>query len=200
MTTLSQFRRYVAATALAFLAGGIVTSTVAAQVCECQFGQSNERGHIAGAFGGGLFAGLVAAVLHIKHTHEASLQPSQDPIVASDLGVAPAIGPVFETSAGSLAEEPTAAGKNAGPGAGKSAGPLRDVAVAPGHNGPSGGGGRVAPSRHGPRLSANEARNEGLIPPKTATMMPAYALIGAGSLLLGLFLLRQRSDRRRRWH
>jgi LPXTG-motif cell wall-anchored protein len=47
-------------------------------------------------------------------------------------------------------------------------------------------------------LTADEAKEEGLVPPKTATMMPAYAMIGLGSLLLGLFLLRQRASQRRR--
>ena len=183
-----RLQKSIATATLAFLIWGTLASTRAsAQVCECKFPDSNENGHVAGAFGGGLFAGLVAAVLHIKHTREASLQPHVDPFTTA----ATPFDPIVEASTGSLANEPAAANgdtaplanglhRGAAPGATRRPGANRDVG-------------------RGPRLSANEAKQEGLIPPKTATMMPAYAMIGLGSLLLGLFLLRERGRRKRRY-
>jgi len=142
-----------------------------AQVCECKFPTSNENGHIAGSFGGGLFAGLVAAVLHIKHQREATLTPSVDPLSSM-----PSLTPiVVMASAGALVDDA----------------PAPAAAPAPARRTP-----RPAASR-APRMSAAEAQREGLVPPKTATLMPAFAMIGVGALLLGLFLLRERSGHRR---
>lgn len=179
-----QLRKSVAAASLALIVSTTLASSARAQVCECKFPDSNENGSVAGAFGGGLFAGLVAAVLHIKHTKEASLDPSVVPFPADPVGVAP----IVETSAGALADS--------------SAAPL-GAAPAADRGAPSGSGAAPAhPRRYAagraPRLTADEAKEEGLVPPKTATMMPAYAMIGVGSLLLGLFLLRQRAGQRRR--
>jgi hypothetical protein len=173
-----RLRKSVAAASLALIAFTTLASGAHAQVCECKFPASNDNGQVAGAFGGGLFAGLVAAVLHIKHTKEASLDPSVVPFAADPVGVAP----IVEASAGALADS-TASPLGAGPAAGSTASPAHPRRYA---------AGRV------PRLTADEAKEEGLVPPKTATMMPAYAMIGVGSLLLGLFLLRQRTGHRRR--
>lgn len=167
--------------------GSTLAANAHAQVCECKFPDSNANGQVAGAFGGGLFAGLVAAVLHLKHTKEASLEPRVIPFTADPVGVAP----VVETSTGSLAN----ADSSAGP---ESAAPAGSRAMPAG----AGAASRAHPRRYSagraPQLTADEAMQEGLVPPKTATMMPAYAMIGLGSLLLGLFLLRQRTSRRRR--
>ncbi|HEX5179231.1 MAG TPA: LPXTG cell wall anchor domain-containing protein [Gemmatimonadaceae bacterium] len=180
-----QLRKTVAAASLALIVSSTLAVTARAQVCECKFPESNESGSVAGAFGGGLFAGLVAAVLHIKHTHEASLQPRVDPFTADPVGVAP----VVETATGEVANSDSTA-----PAAG---GPEADRARAAG-SGPASPHVRRYAAGRPPRLTADEAMQEGLVPPKTATMMPAYALIGLGSLLLGLFLVRQRTSHRRR--
>ncbi len=168
-----------------------MSSTLAAnaraQVCECKFPDSNENGQVAGAFGGGLFAGLVAAVLHFKHTKEASLDPSVIPFSADPVGIAP----VVETSMGALANTDSSAGPQHAAPAGDRAVPAGAGAASPAH------ARRYAAGR-APQLTSDEAMQEGLVPPKTATMMPAYAMIGLGSLLLGLFLLRQRASQRRR--
>lgn len=176
-----QLRKSVAAASLALIVSTTLASSARAQVCECKFPDSNDNGQVAGAFGGGLFAGLVAAVLHLKHTKEASLDPSVVPFAADPAGIAP----IVETASGALADT-TASPLGAGP-----AGDRGAPAASPAH--PR----RYAAGRV-PRLTADEAREEGLVPPKTATMMPAYAMIGLGSLLLGLFLLRQRAGHRRR--
>lgn len=167
--------------------GSTLAANARAQVCECKFPDSNENGQAAGAFGGGLFAGLVAAVLHIKHSKEASLDPSVIPFSSDPVGVAP----VVETSTGTLVNADSSGGPQGAAPAGDRAMPAGAGAVSPAHRR------RRAPGR-APQLTADEAMQEGLVPPKTATMMPAYAMIGLGSLLLGLFLLRQRTSRRRR--
>lgn len=174
-------RKIAAACIVALLLGGPLASRVWAQSCECQFPQSNENGHVAGVFGGGLFAGLVAAVLHIKHSREVSLTPRVDPFTSAPVPYDPL---VTASAAGAIANSPAGA---AGRGA-----PAAMVPAAASRRPRSGAEGR------GPRLSADEAKQEGLVPPKTATLMPAFAMIGLGSLLLGLFLVRQRSSRRRR--
>jgi len=180
-----RLRKSVAAASLALIAFTTLASGAYAQVCECKFPESNDNGQVAGAFGGGLFAGLVAAVLHIKHSKEASLDPSVIPFSADPVGVAP----IVETSTGALADS-TASPLGAGPAADRGV-PAAGEKASPTH--PR----RYAAGRV-PRLTADEAKEEGLVPPKTATMMPAYAMIGVGSLLLGLFLLRQRTGHRRR--
>ena len=182
-----QLRKSVAAATLALLLSSTLAANARAQVCECKFPDSNENGQVAGAFGGGLFAGLVAAVLHLKHTKEAALDPSVVPFTPDPVGVAP----VVETSMGALANTDSSGGPQQARPAGDRAQPVG-----------AGGGSPAHPRRYAagraPRLSSDEAVQEGLVPPKTATMMPAYAMIGLGSLLLGLFLLRQRSGHRRR--
>lgn len=167
-------RRFVAAPllALALVAGGAVR--VSAQVCECKFPESNANGHIAGALGGGLFGGLLAAVLHLKHQREATLQPRVDPM-ASDGGIAPLV-----TASANGAVVP----------------PLADSAAgrpAPGHRADV-----PATPERAPLITRDQAQRDGLIPPKTASLLPAFAMIGAGALLIGLFLLRERRGRRRR--
>jgi len=180
-----QLRTTVAAASLALIVSSTLAVSARAQVCECKFPESNENGQVAGAFGGGLFAGLVAAVLHIKHSKEASLDPKVVPFTADPVGVAP----IVETSMGALAD--SSRSPLGGAPAGDRARPAGAGGSSPAH--PR----RYAAGRP-PRLTADEAAQEGLVPPKTATMMPAYALIGLGSLLLGLFLLRQRASQRRR--
>jgi hypothetical protein len=182
-----QLRKSVAAATLALLMSSTLAANARAQVCECKFPASNENGQVAGAFGGGLFAGLVAAVLHFKHSKEAALDPSVVPFGADPVGVAP----VVETSTGALANTDSSAGPQQAAPSGDRSQPVGAGGASPSHP-------RRYAAGRAPRLSSDEAVQEGLVPPKTATMMPAYARIGLGSLLLGLFLLRQRSSQRRR--
>lgn len=158
--------------ALALLAGG--ATRLSAQVCECKFPVSNGNGHIAGALGGGLFGGLLAAVLHLKHQSEASLQPRMDPM-GSDANLTPLVTATANGALGAPLADSVAA-RHAAPG--------RPTQVA------------AAPER-APLLTREQAEHDGLIPPKTASFLPAFAMIGVGALLLGLFLLRERRGRRR---
>lgn len=171
--------RRAAIAAVFVLLGTSLTASASAQVCECQFPESNDNGKVAGAFGGGMFSGLVAAVLHLKHQREVVGQPrvmsaNLDPAVSDTAPVSPivvaAVAPVpGDAPADSYRRE----------------GDLRGP-VAP-----------ARPARPEPMLSARDAKREGWVPPKTATYYPALAMIGVGSLILGLFLLRERSGRRR---
>jgi len=185
-----QLKKSVAAASLALLMSSTLVANARAQVCECKFPDSNANGQVAGAFGGGLFAGLVAAVLHLKHSKEAALDPRVIPFAADPAGVAP----VVEASAGALADS------SAGPASAAPAGarPSADRVLPAGAGAASPSHPRRYAAGRPPNLTADEAMQEGLVPPKTATMMPAYAMIGLGSLLLGLFMLRQRTSRRRR--
>lgn len=173
---MSLRRRFAAIAATLLLLGTTLARSAAAQACECQFPESNENGKVAGALGGGMFAGLLAAVLHVKHQREASGQPGVGPVgPGASLAAAPPVSPAV------VAAIPAAPNDD-----------RRDPVRRSGElNGP------VAPARPEPVLSSSDARREGLVPPKTATLYPALAMIGAGSLLLGLFLLRERSGRRR---
>ena len=167
-------RRLVAAPLIA----GLVLTAVAApgvpaQACACMFPGANENGHIAGALGGGLFGGLLAAALHLKHEREASLQPRVDPM---DPGISP-VPLVMASAAGTLVS------------------PLADSTA--GHPIPARGGVPAGAPERAPLLSRGEAQREGLVPPRTASLLPAFTMIGAGALLLGLFLLRERKGRRR---
>ncbi|HEY9516642.1 MAG TPA: hypothetical protein VIQ74_13280 [Gemmatimonadaceae bacterium] len=156
------------------LLGITPTMGVAAQGCSCQFNESNTNGRIAGAFGGGLFAGLIAAVLHVKHASELAAQPMVGPMATTAAGAAPTVA----VSTGALSmdpvSDPRATGAAPAGDEGKVGDPARTVALMP-------------------AMSTREAQREGLIPPKTASFLPAFAMIGAGALLFGLLLLREKS-------
>lgn|SRR5574340_1178402 len=163
-----RLNRLVGAVGVALVMGIVSVSPVTAQQeCQCA---SNASGRIGGVLGGGLFAGLVAAVLHFAHASAPALAPSVVPMRPPD----PVEPLVVASAPGALAPEQAQPGP-------------ATPAAAP------------APSRTLARrpISPREAREEGLVPPKTATIVPALAMIGVGSLLLGLFLLRER--KRRSW-
>ena len=182
-----RYPRHLSAALAAMLLGVAPLTGVAAQGCSCQYKDSNANGRIAGALGGGLFAGLIAAVLGMKHASEASAQPMVGPMRNMAAGAAPTVA----VSTGSLDPAPDSAASD---GVAPAAAPL-PAAVAdqrtpngqrsigdPAHN--------VAYMRP---MSAGEAQEEGLIPAKTASLLPAFAMMGTGALLLGLLLLREKS-------
>lgn len=186
-------QRHIAAILTAALIGVVPLSGAAAQDCSCPNRDSNANGHIAGALGGGLFAGLIAAVLGIKHASEASAQPTMGPAGSPGPGAAPTIA----VSTGSLGAAPdSASDSSATPAA--AATPL--PANAADERAPSGQRAIGDPSHnvaYMPPMSARDAREEGLVPAKTASLLPALAMMGAGALLLGLLLLRERTRGRR---
>jgi hypothetical protein len=173
----------LAAVAVAALAVP-ATKLYAQDECQCS-APGAESSRIANAIGGGLFAGLLAAVIPFHH-------------------------------AGALAAAPTTPGSG-GPSAltvmsdstdiapGDSANPRRvgAYAAAPSHEDSPSGGSPVTRTSTGeagpplPAITADEAIAEGMIAPKTATILPALAMIGIGAMLMGIFFLRVRRPRLR---
>jgi hypothetical protein len=188
-----RYQRHLAAVLMAALIGVVPLSGLAAQDCACPNRDSNANGRIAGALGGGLFAGLIAAVLGIKHASESSAQPMMGPAGA----LAPGAAPTLTVSTGALGAIPDSlADSGATPAA--AAAPL-PAAVADARN--PGGQRSIGDPAHNvaymPPMSARDAREAGLVPAKTASLLPALAMMGAGALLLGLLLLREKSRGRR---
>lgn len=184
-----RYQRHLAAVLTAALMGIVPLSGMAAQDCACPNRDSNANGRIAGALGGGLFAGLIAAVLGIKHASESTARPMMGP--AGGLG--PGAAPTLTVSTGSLGAIPDSlVDSTATPVA--AAAPL-PAAVADARD-PHGQRSIGDPARnvaYMPPMSAHDAREEGLVPAKTASLLPAIAMMGAGALILGLLLLRQKS-------
>lgn len=188
-----RYHRQLAVALTATLLGAFPLTGAAAQSCSCPNKDSNANGRIAGALGGGLFAGLIAAVLGIKHASESSAQPMMGP--AGGLG--PGAAPTLTVSTGSLGAVPDSlADSSAAPAA--AAAPLpATVADARDPSGQRSVGDPAHNVAYMPPMSARDAREEGLIPAKTASLLPALAMMGAGALLLGLLLLREKSRGRR---
>ncbi|HEU4584990.1 MAG TPA: hypothetical protein VFR95_04525 [Gemmatimonadaceae bacterium] len=187
-----RYQRHLTAALMAALLVVVPLGGVAAQDCGCPNRDSNANGHIAGALGGGLFAGLIAAVLGLKHASEATAQPMMGP--AGGLG--PAVAPTVSVSTGALGTIPDSSDSAATPAA---ASPLpATVADARTPSGQRSIGDPAHNVAYMPPMSARDAREEGLIPAKTASILPAIAMMGAGALILGLLLLREKSRGRSR--
>jgi hypothetical protein len=184
-----RYHRQLAAALTAALLGSAPLSGVAAQSCSCPNKDSNANGRIAGALGGGLFAGLIAAVLGMKHASESSAQPAVGPMGSMGPGAAPTL----TVSTGSLGAVPD-------PASDSSATPPAAIAPVPAAVADArmpGGQRSIGDPAHNvaymPPMSARDAREEGLIPAKTASLLPAFAMMGAGALLMGLLLMREKS-------
>lgn len=188
-----RYQRHLAAALTAALLAVVPLRSAVAQDCGCPSRDVTANGRIAGALGGGLFAGLIAAVLGLKHASEASAQPVMDPAA----GLGPGAAPTVSVSTGALGTIPDSAADDVGNPAAASSLP---AAVAD-NRAPSGQRSIGDPAHnvaHMPPMSARDARQEGLIPAKTASLLPAIAMMGAGALILGLLLLREKSRGRSR--
>jgi hypothetical protein len=186
-----RYHRHLAAVLTATLLASVPLGGAAAQSCACQNRDATANGRIAGALGGGLFAGLIAAVLGIKHVAETPVQPAMGPGGAAAPGAAPtlavstgALGPLADSSSDTTssvagATVPTSLADSRTPSGQRSVGD-------PAHR-----------AAYMPPMSARDAREEGLVPAKTASLLPAFAMMGTGALLLGLLLLREKSRGRR---
>ncbi|MEP7064629.1 MAG: hypothetical protein ABI889_01220 [Gemmatimonadota bacterium] len=162
-----------------------VTTLHAQDECQCS-APGAESSRIANAIGGGLFAGLLAAVIPFHH--------------AGALAAGPAAPGAGAPSALTTMSDST----DIAPG--DSANPRRaaDYAAAPSRgDGPTAGGAPLTRTSTGeagpplPAITADQAVAEGMIAPKTATMLPALAMIGVGLMLMGIFFLRVRRPRLR---
>lgn len=194
-----RYHRQLAVALTATLLGVVPLTGVAAQSCSCPNKDSNANGRIAGALGGGLFAGLIAAVLGIKHASEAAAQPAVGPMGS----MAPGAAPTLTVSTGSLGSVPDSAIDSSATPAPAAAPAPAAVADARTPDGQRSIGDPARNVAYMPPMSARDAREEGLIPAKTASLLPAFAMMGAGALLMGLLLMREklrggRSVRRRR--
>src|SRR5690606_34818409 len=104
-TGFMRYQRHLAAALTAALLAVVPLGGAVAQDCGCPNPDVSANGRIAGALGGGLFAGLIAAVLGIKHVSEASAQPVMGP--AGGLG--PGAAPMVSVSTGALSTAPDSA-------------------------------------------------------------------------------------------
>jgi len=186
-----RYQRHLAAALTAVLLGVVPLGSVAAQACSCPNRDANANGRIAGALGGGLFAGLIAAVLGIKHASESTAQPMMGP--GGSFG--PGAAPTLTVSTGSIGPAPDSSAETiTSPSAGTAASPLpATLADARDPSGQRSIGDPAHEVAYMPPMSAHDAREEGLIPAKTASLLPALAMMGAGALVMGLLLLREKS-------
>ena len=174
--------------ALATLAVAALTvpaaSLRAQDECQCNT-PGGESSRIANVIGGGLFAGLIAAVLPFRH--------------ATAIAAAPPAASAGAPSALTVMSDSTdvAPGDSTRPRASATY-----AAAPPRADGPAGGArlSRTSPGEAAaplPGITTAEAEAEGMIAPKTATILPALGMIGIGAMLLGIFFLRVRRPRLR---
>jgi hypothetical protein len=159
------------------------TKLYAQDECQCT-APGAESSRIANAIGGGLFAGLLAAVIPFHHAAAVASAPpgAGAPSALTMMSDSTDIAPGDSTSprrVGTFAATPSGAGASPSGGAplsrtsnGESASPL-------------------------PSITADQAEADGMIAPKTATILPALAMIGIGAMLMGIFFLRVRHPRLR---
>lgn len=179
--------RFVNRTSCLVLAGAFALLSArnlsAQEQCQCA-APGAESSRIASAIGGGLFAGLLAAVIPFHH--------------ATALAAAPT-GASADSAAPSALVEHADSSDIAPEGA-----PARALASAAGEpaasssegNGRFDPGKRVASAARLPSMTPAEAEADGMIAPRTATMLPALAMIGIGAIIMGIFFLRVRSPHR----
>jgi len=162
------------------------TKLYAQNECQCT-APGGEDSRIANAIGGGLFAGLIAAVIPFHHAGALA-------------SAAPGAGaPESLTSMSDSTD--IAPGDSARPRQ------LASIAAAPAADGPGGAapgaGAPISRTSNGesasplPSITSGEAAADGLIAPKTATILPALGMIGVGAMLLGIFFVRVRRPRLR---
>jgi hypothetical protein len=171
--------RCAAALVVAAAAFTVPAATLHAQnECQCS-APGGEDSRIANAIGGGLFAGLIAAVIPFHHAGALA-------------SAAPPAGGAAAPSALTMMSDST----DIAPG--DSARPRRALALAASPSGSQPAGGlrtRVSTGEAGPPLPSitpAEAEADGMIAPRTATLLPALTMIGIGAIIMGIFFLRVR--------
>jgi hypothetical protein len=177
--------RYTALVAVAVAGLTVPAAKLYAQdECQCS-APGAESSRIASAIGGGLFAGLIAAVIPFHHAGALAAAPpagagapSALTVMSDSTDVAPGDSSKPRELATYAAAPPRAGGS---PRAGS---PLARTST-----------GEAGPPL--PALTTDEAVAEGMIAPKTATILPALAMIGIGAMLMGIFFLRVRRPRLR---
>lgn len=171
---------YVFAAVVALLVAP-VPQLYAQDQCQCS-APGSEDSRIANAIGGGLFAGLIAAVIPFHHaTALASAPPAAGaPSALTTMSDSTDIAPADSTAPRQLAS--SAADPNGSSPDRAAGGPLARTSR-----------GETAASL--PTMTSAEAEADGMIAPKTATILPALAMIGIGAMLMGILVLRIRQPR-----
>ncbi|MDQ2932350.1 MAG: hypothetical protein M3Y05_16235 [Gemmatimonadota bacterium] len=168
-----------------------VSKVYGQEECQCT-APGGESSRIASAIGGGLFAGLIAAVIPFHHAGALAAAPNG------------AVAPSALTTMSDSTD--IAPGDSAKPQQLTSLAAVPNGGAAPNDAGASPVGGRAAPisrTSNGesaaalPAITPSDAAADGMIAPKTATMLPSLAMIGVGAMLMGIFFLRVRRPRLR---
>ena len=153
--------------------------------CQCA-APGGESSRIASAIGGGLFAGLIAAVIPFRHAGALAAAPTgaAAPSALTTMSDSTDIAPGDSAKPQQLASIAAAPNGAGAPHVGGGASPISGTS-----NGES-----ASPL---PTITPGEAAADGMIAPKTATMLPSLAMIGVGAMLMGIFFLRVRRPRLR---
>lgn len=161
------------------------TKAYAQGECQCAAPGGDSRS-IASAIGGGLFAGLIAAVIPFHHAGALASAPpgAGAPSALTTMSDSTDIAPGDSTRPRELASLAAAPNTAGAPPAGGAGAPISRTS-----NGEAG-----VPM---PSITPREAAADGMIAPKTATILPALAMLGVGTMLLGIFFLRVRRPRLR---
>jgi hypothetical protein len=147
--------------------------------CQCT-APGAESSRIANAIGGGLFAGLLAAVIPFHGAIAAAPPAAGGPSALTTMTDSTDIAPGDSSRPRELA-----------------------MALAPDAGAPAGEGPNVTRTSNGesasplPSITPDEAAAEGMIAPKTATLLPALMMVGIGALVAGIFFMRVRRPRLR---
>jgi hypothetical protein len=158
------------------------TKLYAQDQCQCA-APGGEDSRIASAIGGGLFAGLIAAVIPFHHAAAIASAPpgAGAPAALTTMSDSTDIAPGDSTKPRQLAS-----------------------LDAPITGAPAGGGAAPITRRSNgeiaaplPSMTPGEAEADGMIAPKTATILPSLAMLGIGAMLMGIFFLRVRRPRLR---
>ncbi len=181
LVTRASFRIAAAAAILS-----VPASKASAQnECQCT-APGGESSRIANAIGGGLFAGLIAAVIPFHHAAALASAPpgAGAPTELTTMSDSTDIAPDGSSKPRQLASVIAAPNGAGVPPAAGGAAPISRTS-----NGES-----MTPL---PTITSGEAAAEGMIAPKTATILPALSMIGIGAMLMGIFFLRARRPRLR---
>jgi hypothetical protein len=175
--------RGTAITAVAVAALTVSAAKLHAQnECQCT-APGADASRIANAIGGGLFAGLIAAVIPFHHARAlaaAAPPPGDAPTALTTMSDSTDIAP-----GDSSKRSPTAA----------------YAAASPREESPSGTAAPRARASNGeaaaplPSITPEEAVADGMIAPKTATLLPALTMIGIGAIFTGILFIRVRRPR-----
>jgi hypothetical protein len=160
------------------------TNLYAQDECQCS-APGAESSRIANAIGGGLFAGLIAAVIPFHHAAALAAAapgagggaPSAVTMMSDSTDIAPADSAHPRRAGNYAAASPAAGDPGVGP-------PLARTS----------NGEAATPL---PSITSDQAAADGMIAPRTATLLPALAMIGIGSIIMGIFFLRIRRPRMR---